>query len=100
MTYSVTNTERENHGSVDAVFATLDVTSLDSAGTEPVDTDAAFGLADAGEYGVAVRGLEDDSYRVTWDHINEALSVTNAADGTDVTSGTDIGEVVVSVVGV
>lgn len=99
MTYSVTNTERENHGSVDAVYATVDITSLDSAGAEPFDPGAALGLEDGAEYGVSVRGQEDGSYLVTWDHINGNLRVVNVADGTDVASGTDVGEVVVGVVG-
>lgn len=99
MTYSVTNTERENYGSLDVVLATVDITSLDAAGAEAIDVEAAFGLSDASIYGVSVRGQESSDYAVTWDHINGAVSVVNVADGTDVASATDVGEVVLEVVG-
>jgi hypothetical protein len=99
MTYSTTNVENENHGSVDAVVATVDVTSLANAGNEPIDTDAAFGLEDATRYGVRVAGQEDATYHIVWDHLNDQLRVVNVADGTDVTAGTDVGEVVLEVIG-
>jgi hypothetical protein len=95
MTYSITNTERENAGSTDAVFATVDITSLDSAGAEPFDPAAALGVDGASEYGVGVRGLENPQYRVVYDHLNGQFDVTNVSDGADVTSGTDVGEVVI-----
>lgn len=100
MTYSVTNVERENSGSVDAVIATVDITSLGAAGAESIDIGAAFGLEDASEYGVSVRGQESSAYAITYDHLNGALSVVNVADGTDVASGTDVGEVVIEAIGV
>lgn len=100
MTYTITNTERENHGSVSAVYATVDITSLDGAGAEPFDASAALGIDGAADYGIAVRGLENDAYRVVYDHINGNLAVTNAADGTDVVGTTDVGEVVIQAVGV
>jgi len=99
MTHSTTDTEHENAGSRDVVYHTIDVTSLDAAGTEQYDPDAEVGLTGAGRYGVSVRGQESSDYAVTWDHINEALSVVNVADGTGVANNTDIGEVVLEVVG-
>jgi len=99
MAYTVTNTERENLGSVDAVFATVDITSLANAGNEPFDADAALGLSDAGEYGIDVRGVENDAYLVRYDHLNGQFHVQNIADETDVISGTDVGEVVIGVIG-
>jgi hypothetical protein len=99
MAYSVTNVERENHGSVDAVYATVDITSLANAGNEPIDTDAAFGLEDASRYGVSVRGQESAAYNIVWDHLNDRLRVVNTADGTDAAAATDVGEVVIGVVG-
>lgn len=100
MTYSVTNTERENHGSVDAVYATVDITSLDSAGFEPLDVDATFGLGGADRYGISVRGVENSAYLVRWDHVNERLDVVDVADGTDTAAATDVGEVLLEVIGV
>lgn len=99
MTYTITNTERENLGSVDAVYATVDITSLDSAGTEPFDADAALGLSDAGKYGIGVRGVENDGYLVRYDHLNGEFHVQNIGDETDVANNTDVGEVVIEVIG-
>ena len=45
------------------------------------------------------RATESESYLVRWDHVAGNLSVVNVADGTDVTSGTDVGEVILEVVG-
>ena len=99
MTYSITDKEVENGGSVTRIFATVDITSLDSAGFEPFDPAAQFNLDDPNHYGVSVRGLENPQYRVAYDHINAQLDVINVSDGADVTSTTDVGEVVVEVVG-
>lgn len=99
MTHSTVNTEPENHGSVDAVFHTIDVTSLDAAGAEQYDPGAEVGLENAAEYGVSVRGVEDPTVQVAWDHVNEQLDVINVSDATDVASATDVGEVVLHVVG-
>jgi hypothetical protein len=99
MTYSVVNTERENHGSVDVAYVTIDITSLENAGNEPFDPGAVTGLDDAAEYGVAVRGAEDPTVQVAWDHVNEQLDVINVSDATDVTSTTDVGEVILKVEG-
>jgi hypothetical protein len=99
MTYSITNREVENNGSVTAVYATVDITSLDSAGFEPFDPSAALGVDGAADYGVSVVGSESNAYLVRWDHVNERLSVVDVADGTDTASATDVGEVIVKAEG-
>ena len=99
MTHTVTNLEQENYGSVDAVLATIDITSLDNAGAETVDPDAEFGIEDAAEYGVSVRGQEDEALSINWDHVAGELAVLNTSDATDVTSTTDVGEVLLEVIG-
>jgi len=100
MTYSLINTERENHGSVDAAYVTVDITSLDSAGFEPFDPDAVAGLSDPSEYGVRVVGQESTAQLIRWDSLNSRISVVEVADGTDTTSGTDVGEVILELHGV
>lgn len=100
MTYTTVNTERENHGSVDGVFHRIDITSLDAAGAENYAPGTATGLEDAGRYGVSVVGQEDESLHIAWDHVAGELAVLNVADGTDVTSGSAVGEVLLHVVGV
>lgn len=99
MTYSITNVERENHGSVDAVYATVDITSLANVGNEPFDASAALGIDGADKYGIAVRGTETDTYLVRFDHVNEQFHVQNVADETDVAAATDVGEVIIKAEG-
>lgn len=99
MTYSITNTERENRGSSDAAYVTVDITSLDSAGFEPFDPSAVAGLEGVNDFGVAVRGQENTGYLIRWDNANNRISVVNVSDGTDVTSGTDVGEVILELLG-
>jgi hypothetical protein len=100
MTYSTVNTERENYGSVDAVLHTINITELDAAGVEEYAPGTATGLEDASEYGVSVRGQEDETVAVVWDHLDAELKVKNRDDGTDVANNTDVGEVMLEVVGV
>lgn len=107
MTHTTTNVERENAGSVDRVVQTIDITSLDAAGAETYDPGAEVGLENADEYGVTVRGQENPGYQIVWDHINSELAVKYAdydaaSDGVliDVPSATDVGEVVLDVIGV
>lgn len=100
MTHSTINTEAENAGSLDVVYHTIDITSLDSAGAESYDPEAETNLSGADRYGVSVRGTETDTYLVRWDHVNGSLHVQNVADETDVASGVDVGEVVLEVKGV
>jgi hypothetical protein len=84
---------------LDVVYLTVDITSLDSAGFEPFDPEAVTGLGGADKYGVAVRAVENSAYLVRWDHVNERLDVVEVADGTDTTSGTDVGEVLLEITG-
>ena len=99
MTYSTVNRERENRGSVDAVFHTIDITSLDAAGVENYDPGTATGLEAPDEYGVRVVGQEDEALHIVWDHLAGELAVLNVSDATDVANNTDVGEVVLEVVG-
>lgn len=99
MTHTTVNTETENGGSRDVVTHTINITSLDGAGTETYDPDAEVGIKGADRYGVVAKGQENTAYLIRWDHINEQLTVVNVADGTDVTSTTDVGEVVLEVIG-
>lgn len=103
MTYSVTDTRRENAGSYHELFATIDVTSLSNVGHEVIDP-SDFGLSDI--FGVSVEGQENAGYLFTWNHSNDNLSVAYAdydaaADGAliDVPAATDVGEVVLSIKG-
>ena len=48
---------------------------------------------------MVVRGLENPQYRVVFDHLNTRFDVINVSDGADVTSTTDVGEVVIEVSG-
>lgn len=99
MTYATINTEQENAGSKDVVYHTINITSLDGAGTEPYDPAAAVGISDASIYGVSVRGQETASLAIGYDHINGNLTVNELSDGTATTAGTDVGEVLLEVVG-
>lgn len=99
MTYSITNTEQENRGSLDSVIATIDITSLDSAGFEPFDPSAALGIDGVSRFGARVVGQENTAYLIRWDTANSRISVVNVSDGTDVTGTTDVGEVVMEFIG-
>jgi len=100
MTHEIIATERENRGSLDNAFAVLDITSLDAAGAEQFDPAAELGLSEPGHFGIDVRAQENSAYLIRYDHINDELSVVNVADGTDVAGATDVGEVMLEVVGV
>lgn len=99
MTHTTVNEEDENRGSTDAVFHTIDITSLDAAGVENYDPETETNLSGADRYGVTVRGQEDPTVRVAWDHVNAQLDVINVSDGLDVADNTDVGEVILEVVG-
>src|SRR6056297_2421542 len=96
MTHTTTDVDRESGGSVVSVYATIDITSLDGANTEPFDTEAELKV---GPLGVSVQGVENAaSYTVAYDHVAGDL-VVKGQDGTDPTAGTDVGEVRVRVDG-
>ena len=97
MTHSTTDVERQNSGSFVSVYHTIDITSLDSSGTETYDAASEAGLEDV--LGVSVNGQESDDLFVRWDHVAGALTVTNASDGTAVASDTDVGELILKVDG-
>jgi len=99
MTHSTSATERESGGSTERVYHTIDITSLDSAGAESYDPDAELGVS-VEDNGIDVVGQENTGYLVRWDHLNSQLTVVNVSDGTNVASGTDVGEVVLCVDGV
>jgi len=99
MTHNTVETKRESGGSTDRAFHTIDITSLDSAGTESIDLDNETGV-EPQHHGVDVVGQANGGYHITWDHTTGTLSVKYAdydaaADGVliDVPSGTAVGEV-------
>jgi hypothetical protein len=96
MTHSTINVEDESGGSVRSYYHTIDITSLDQAGVEDYSPGDRFGI---GVDGVAVVGQEPAGLFIRWDHVNNQLHVTDAADGTTVAQGTDVGEVVLRVDG-
>ena len=92
MTHSITIEDRVNSGSFRTVFLTVDVTSLENAGGEPIDLEDEVGLNRA--IGAGIIGMESaDSYLATWDHINDEIHFADSDTGGDVSSGTDVGEV-------
>ena len=96
MTFDTSAVDYESGGSFVSVFATVDITSLDGANTEPFDPDAVFNVD---PLGVTVIGVENgDSYDVEYDHLSTEFVVLNN-DGTDPTAGTDVGEVRIRVDG-
>lgn len=97
MTHSTVSQTRENSGSFVSVYHTVNITSLDSSGAETIDVAAEANLRDV--LGVSVNGQEADDLFIRWDHVAGNLVVTDAADGTAVTSGTDVGEVILKIDG-
>jgi hypothetical protein len=100
MTHSTIATERENAGSLDTVYHVIDITALDSAGTEQYAPGDEVGLDDPGRFGIDVRAQEDTSVLIQYDHVADELSVTNVDDGSAVANDTDVGEVMLEVMGV
>jgi hypothetical protein len=97
MTHSTVTTAEENSGSFASVYHTINITSLDNAGSEDYTPTDELALRDA--LGVSINGQESDDLFIRWDHVDESLTVTNASDGTTVAQGTDVGEVVLKVDG-
>jgi len=99
MTHTTVATERENAGSLDTVYHVIDITGLDGAGTEQYDPEAEVGLSQPERFGIDVRAQEDETVLIRYDHVADELSVVNVADGTDVANNTDVGEVMLEIVG-
>jgi len=96
MTFTLTDVDYESGGSVVSVYATVNITSLDGANTEPFDPADVFNVD---PLGVSVQGVENgDAYLVQYDHLASQL-VVEGYGGTDPTAGTDVGEIRVRVDG-
>ena len=101
MTYSVVNQVQAELQTLpletDYTFVGLaiDITSLDSAGSEPFDPTTYVDTAQ----GVLLAGQENTEYDVKVDHTTNTLAVSNESDGTDVAQGTDVGQVRLLILG-
>jgi len=99
MSNSTTKLEEGNAGDHVYVIAEIDITSLDSAGTEPFDPRARFGLRSV--YGADVLDQEDHTKTFHFDADNDDIivkEVNDTGDGTggvaDVANNTDVGTVI------
>jgi hypothetical protein len=91
MTYTATVDDRQNSGSFETVWLTVDVTSLANANNEPINVGSEADLDEVS--GVAVLGYEESGSQIAqYDHLEGALYFEGYG-GTDPTSGTDVGEV-------
>lgn len=98
MTHTITAEDKESGGSFASVFATVDITSLDANAAEEFDPAAELGVRSV--IGVSVLGLENaGTYQAEFDHVSGNTLAVQNVDGTDPTSGTDVGEVQVRVDG-
>lgn len=82
---------RENLGARFVDEVTADVTSLTNTGSEPYSTWVDQSDIDDAD-SVMVIGQEEDAQQLLPDHLNDQFHVVDHT-GSDVTSGTDIGEV-------
>lgn len=108
MTHDVTiERRRTDHGGARHLVR-LDITELDSAGTESFDPTteiddttkkAILRVNGAVVDAIHVIEQEDESLVFTYDTLDEEFSVKNLDDGTDVGNNTDVGEVLVEVIG-
>lgn len=96
MTHTTTVVHDLNMGSVKAVVADLDITSLDNASSETFDPAAEFTMDEVVD--VHVGALENPNSYVVQTAANYDLAVEQYG-GTDPTSGTDVGTVRVTVLG-
>jgi len=97
MTHSTVTEDKQNSGSFESVYLTIDISSLDNAGSETFDPAAEANLRDV--LGISVNGQESEGMFIRWDHVAGNLAVTDASDGTAVASGTDVGEVILKIDG-
>lgn len=87
-----------NAGVLEVAYVTLDVTALSNAGHHVWDPASNTSLSNPKN--VQVTGQEDPTYVIEWDSVNgDRFHVVAAADGSDVTADTDIGEVTLRVEG-
>jgi len=87
-----------NGGVLQVETVTVDVTNLSNAGHHVWDPGANT-LVDDPE-SVTVTGQEDPTCHIKWDSLKgDRFHVVNVSDATDVTAGTDIGEVELRVEG-
>ncbi len=100
MTHTTVDRDRDNAGNLATVTHTIDITSLDSTGTEQYDPAAEVGISGIDRYGVEVVGLEDPSKIVQYDHVSDALNIRNISDGSQAADNSDVGEVKLRVYGV
>lgn len=98
MTFSETVQVEGNNGDHRYVIAEVDITSLDSAGTEPYDASSRFSLRDV--HGAEVLDQEDYALTFHYDVANTNIivkEVNDTGDGTggvqDVANNTDVGTV-------
>lgn len=98
MTFSETIQQRGNGGDHRYVVVEINITSLDSAGTEPFDPSSRYGLG--GVHGAEVLDQEDYTKTFHFDAANSEIvvkEVTDTGDGsggvTDVANNTDVGTV-------
>lgn len=91
MTYTATVEDRQNSGSFESVWLSVDITSLANANNEPFDAAAEADMDVV--FGAAVMGYEEPGSQVVeYDHLEGALYVEGYG-GTDPGAGTDVGEV-------
>lgn len=82
----------ENLGARMVEEVTKDVTSLTNAGNEPLSTwtdDSGIGQVDNAQ----VVSHDDSAYLAKVDHANDQVLVVSVSDGSNPTSGTDVGEI-------
>lgn len=92
MTHTLTEGRAYPIGDRYQVEFNLDITSLGSDGTEDFNPDSEFDTLKHVDH-LVLGAQEDEAKRITFDHVNTQLDVVKVADGADVGSGTDCGEV-------
>jgi hypothetical protein len=105
MTHDLEIQYRENHPTIRTIVS-LDITGLDGAGVEQFDPETEETAVSSGpvlrqttELTVTPVEWEDETLQIMWDSVDDELKVKNLSDGSDVASGTAVGEVVLEVTG-
>lgn len=93
MTFTETVQERGNNGDHRYVVTEVDITSLDSAGTEPYDAESRHNFNEV--HGAEVLDQEDYTHYIHYnaDASTPAIVAKDVADGTDLADNTDVGTV-------